>query len=77
MKQNYRLYALLMGANFESVAYLLAAWQGSEWLNENYPKDFSWSMMTYLLALILIARSWYVIFRIMIRDQKSKNDKEG
>lgn len=73
MKHNYRLYALLMGANFESIAYLLAAWQGAEWLNSNFPKDFDWSSATYLLALILVARSWYVLIRTLIRDQKSGN----
>ena len=70
MSKKYRVYALLMGANFESVAYLLAAWQVGDWLNENYPKDFNWSLVTYLLSLLLIARSWYVIFRVMIKSQK-------
>ena len=35
MKQKYRLYALLAGANFEAVLYMLAAWQGSEWFRNN------------------------------------------
>lgn len=70
MIKKHKAYALLMGANFETVAYLLAAWQGGIWLNENYRQDFDWSIVTYILCLILIGRSWYVIFSVMIKSQK-------
>ena len=68
-----------MGANFESIAYILAAWQIGDWLNENYPRDFNWSQVTYLLGLLLIIRSWYVIFGVMIKNQKKQSieDERG
>lgn len=72
--RKYRLYALLMGANFETILYLLAAWQVGIWLNENYPKDFDWSAVTYAIGLILMMRSWYVILRVIIKDQKKSSD---
>lgn len=79
MSQKYRAYALVMGANFESIAYILAAWQIGDWLNENYPRDFNWSQVTYLLGLLLIIRSWYVIFGVMIKNQKKQSieDERG
>ena len=76
MSKKYRAYALVMGANLESVLYLLAAWQVGDWLNENYPREFNWSMVTYLLGLILIARSWYVILGVMIKNQRDLDRKK-
>ncbi|WP_132314449.1 hypothetical protein [Pseudobacteriovorax antillogorgiicola] len=72
------MYALVVGANFESITYIIAAWFAGDWLDENYPRDFTWSIVTYLLGLILIIRSWYVMFRIMIRAQnRDKNEGSG
>ncbi len=73
MRQKYRAYALLAGANFETVIYMIAAWQISKWLNENYKTNFDWALVCFLLALLLIARSWYAIFRILIRDQRKES----
>ena len=66
----FRLYALVMGANVETILYMVAGWQLGLWLNENYPKNFDWSAVTYGFALLLIIRSWYVILRIIIKQQK-------
>ena len=66
----FHKFGLVMGANFEAVAAMIAAWYGAQWLNEHYPKDFDWANVTYVLGLILIARSWYVVLRVLIRDQK-------
>lgn len=71
----FRKFAYVMGANFETVMWIVAAHFGANWLNENYPKSFDWSNVTYLFALLLICRSWYVIIRMLIRDQR-KLDKE-
>lgn len=70
MKQLHK-FGLVMGVNFETIGALVVAYYGAEWLNEKYPKDFSWSSVTYALALLLILRSWYVMLRVLIRDQKA------
>ncbi len=70
MKQLQK-FGLVMGANFEAIAALFMAYYSAEWLNEHYPKDFNWSAVTYVLALLLILRSWYVMLRTLIRDQKA------
>lgn len=77
MRKKFQLYALLAGVNFETVLFFMAAWQIGDWLNDSYPKNFDWALVCYLLALILIARSWYVMFRIMIKDQKSNSGDDN
>lgn len=69
--KEYQKFGIVMGANFEAVAFAMAAYYSAIWLDEHYPKSFHWSTVTYVLALILIARSWYVMLRVLIRDQKA------
>ena len=77
VQQKYRVYALLAGANFESIVYMIAAWQGSKWLNENFDQGFDWTLVCFLLALLLVARSWYVMFRMLIKQQTTSNQENG
>ncbi len=74
MKQLHK-FGLVMGANFEAVAALVVAYFAAEWLNEKYPKDFNWATVTYVFALILVARSWYVMLRVLIRGQSADGSK--
>lgn len=79
MNSQFRALGLIMGANFEIITALLGAYYGGAWLNENVPfQQFDWYFVTSLLALILIAHSWYVFFRQLIRnDKKSSQDKRN
>ena len=70
MKQLHK-FGLVMGANFETVAAVVIAYYAAGYLNDKYPKDFNWSSVTYVLALLLIVRSWYVMLRVLVRDQKA------
>lgn len=70
MKQLHK-FGLVMGVNFETIAAMVVAYYAAEYLNDKYPKDFNWSSVTYVLALLLIMRSWYVMLRVLIRDQKA------
>ncbi|RYZ59817.1 MAG: hypothetical protein EOP07_02835 [Proteobacteria bacterium] len=70
MKQFHK-FGLVMAANFEAVAAMVAAYWSAKYLNEHYPKGFDWANLTYVLGLLLIARSWYVVLRTLIRDQKA------
>lgn len=70
MKQLQK-FGLVMNANFESIASMAVAFYAARWLNENHPKAFDWAAVTYVLGLLLIVRSWYVVLRVLIRDQKA------
>jgi hypothetical protein len=67
----------LLAANFETLIYIGMAWWASGYLNEIYPRSWSWSNVTYPLGLILILRSWYVLFRSLMKAQKAgETDKK-
>lgn len=73
--KQFHKFGLVMGANFETIAALVVAYYAADYLNENYPKGFNWSSVTYVLALLLILRSWYVMLRVLIRAQKTDETK--
>ncbi|MBC7531642.1 MAG: hypothetical protein H7318_08700 [Oligoflexus sp.] len=67
----FHKFGLVMGANFEAIASMAAAYYSAQWLNAHYPKGFDWASVTYVLGLLLIARSWYVVLRVLMRDQRT------
>jgi len=60
----------LLAANFETLVYIGMAFWATGYLNEHYPKSWSWANVTYPLGLLLILRSWYVLFRSLMKSQK-------
>ena len=74
MKQLHK-FGLVMGVNFETITAMVVAYYAADYLNDRYPKDFNWSSVTYVLALLLIIRSWYVMLRVLIRDQKASGSE--
>lgn len=76
MDKGTRGLAFLLSVQFQAVLFLAAAWYGAEFLNEKYPMEFDWLTITIILALILIAHSFYVVFKFLIQKEKQeKNDK--
>lgn len=74
MNSQLRTLGLVMGANIEVILALLGAYYGGEWLNQNMPKEgFDWYVVTGLFALIMVAHSWYVFFRQLLRHDKKNN----
>jgi hypothetical protein len=66
----------LLAANFETLIYIVMAWWGARYLNEHYPKSFDWALVTYVLGLLLILRSWYLVFRSLIKAQKGQDTEK-
>lgn len=65
-----------MSACVETVLYMFLATWGSNWLNENYPRDYNWFGIISLFALLKVAHTWYLILRLLIRDQNNSSSKE-
>jgi hypothetical protein len=66
----------LLAANFETLIYIGMAFWATGYLNEHYPKSWSWANVTYPLGLILILRSWYVLFRSLMKSQKADENQK-
>jgi len=68
-----RAIAYLLAANSEAVILFLGAWWVGQWLNENYPKTFSWYMVTFLVAALVIFHSWYLMVRALLQKPPEQN----
>lgn len=79
MNTQFRKFGLVMSACVETVVFMFAAKWSGDWLDGRYPRSYSWFGITSLLALIMIVHSWYVILRILIRDERAEisTKKEG
>lgn len=79
MNKNYKILGLVMGANFEAIAVLMGVRYLSQWLNESYPQDFVWEKPLYGLAVVVIAVSWFRLFKLLVKssqagDQTDRSD---
>lgn len=70
----------LIAAQFQAIGLLLISWWAGEWLNEKYPKDFSWYVVTIPIGVVGMLHSFYVVIRYtMMMDKKNskKSEEEG
>lgn len=74
MGKGLRGFALLMAANIEAVSLIFGAWYVGQWLNKSYPGPFNWMIVCFGAVIIVIARSWYMMFKTILRIYRG--DKE-
>jgi phosphotransferase system glucose/maltose/N-acetylglucosamine-specific IIC component len=46
------------------------AWYTGEWLNENHPIGINWFAITFVIAVVAIFHTLYVIVKKELNDQK-------
>ncbi len=69
MNKDMRIASYLIAANFEVVVLIIGAWEIAIWLDNNYPVSFDWKLLTMPLAVIIIIKSWYVLFKEIIKKR--------
>jgi ABC-type molybdate transport system substrate-binding protein len=74
-QSNFRAYALVMSANFEAIAVFISAWYLSQYLQEHYQISKRSESIIYVVALLLICRSWFAMFKQLIKHEKNKGKK--
>lgn len=72
MQTPYGLIKIVFAAKLESIFAIMAAWWIGKALNESYPRDFSWNIVTFGFAFIVIIRSFYTIIVQFLKLQNSK-----
>ncbi len=60
----------LIAAHIQAVGLVFAAWYAGEWLNASYPRSFSWYTVTFPIAVLAIAQTFYVVIRYALRESK-------
>jgi hypothetical protein len=68
LKKSHKALGFLLAANFEAVTVFLAAYYVGEWLNEQYQREFDWFFVTFLLGLLVIAHSWWNMFKTIKKE---------
>ena len=66
-----------MGASFEAVALVIGAAMVGKWLDSNYPQGFRWITITMPVSLLVIAHTFYVVLRAVVRMEKSDGGGRG
>lgn len=77
MNKMARGLSYLIGASFEAVALIIGAALAGKWLDGNYPQGFRWIAITMPLSLLVIAHTFYVVLRAVVRMEKSEDSGRG
>lgn len=72
MHNQIKQLGILLALNGEAVGMTIAGYLAGQWLNEKYPKDFSWTLLTMLLALACVVYTWTVVLKKLFREDETK-----
>lgn len=71
-----RALSYLIAAQVQAVALIMAAWLVGQWLNENHPIGVNWYAITFPVAVLAVAQTFYVIVRKAIQMDKETSEKK-
>ena len=67
----------ILSANLQALSLIIFFLYASDYLDEGYPQSFSWK---YVLLPTALAASFYVyyqVFRVLMRLERRRQEKEG
>ncbi len=69
-----RAFAYLIAAHVQAIGLIfIAIWIGG-FLNDEYPINVNWMVITSLVAVVAIAQNFYVLVRAAMREDKIRRD---
>ena len=77
MQSKYRLLGYVMAANFEAIGLFVGAGLIAEWLDKEYPREWPWSQVTILVAIVLLVISWSKMMMILMKRNREANQFES
>lgn len=69
-----RAFSVAIAAQFQALGILGLAWWAGEWLNENHQVSFNWYLLTFPMAVLMIAQTFYVLIRHFMRGESKPRD---
>jgi hypothetical protein len=72
-----KAFSVAIAAQFQALGVLALAWLSGEWLNENYPKGFNWYLVTFLVAVVVIGQTFYVMLRHFMKSDSSLENPDN
>jgi len=70
------LMKVVLAAKIEGVAMVFAAWWSGDYLNKNYPASFSWYLVTFAAAFLIISHTFYRVIRTYLRIYGGKRKEK-
>lgn len=69
---------VVLAAKIEGLAMVFAAWWSGDYLNRNHQTDFSWYLVTFSVAFLIISHTFYRVIRTYLRTYGGKRqDTKG
>lgn len=72
-----RGFSYLIGASFEGLAILVGGVFLAGWLDKNYPISVKWITVVLPVSLIVVAHTFYVVIRAILRLEAEGKHKSG
>jgi hypothetical protein len=62
-----RGFSYLIAAQVQAIMLVLMAWKVGEWANEKHPIGVNWYLITFTVAVLAVAQTFYVVIRAAMR----------
>ena len=72
-----KAFGYLIAGQFQAATLIIAAWFVGEWLNSNYPQDFSWYLVTVPVGVLGVAHTFYILIRYILRAESGSKKGHG
>jgi hypothetical protein len=72
-----KAFSVAIAAQFQALGMLGLAWYAGDWLNKNYPQNFNWYIITFLISIISIAQTFYVMLRHFMKTDSASQAANG
>lgn len=70
-----KAFSYLIAAQVQAVGLILLAFWGGDWLNKNHPIGFNWYVVTFTVAVVAVAQTFYVVVKAAMSESKSDSPK--
>ncbi len=65
-----RAFSYLIAAQVQAIGLILAAWWVGDWANKSHPIFVSWYAITFPVAILGVAQTFYVVIRHAFAQEK-------
>ena len=66
-----RAFSYLIAAQVQAVGLIFFAYWVGRWLNEHHPVSFSWYIVTFTVAVLGVAQTFYVVIKAALNQSRS------
>jgi hypothetical protein len=71
-----KAFTYLIAAQVQAVTLILMGYWVGDWLNKNHPVSFNWYIVTFTIAVLGIAQTFYVVIRAAMTQGKTPSEGE-